>query len=304
MQGRADFSHSRFTPAIARGTAVRAGTNPAQPAAGAKQWRRRGGGGSGGLMRAAAFVIGAMHAAAAMVVPAARVARPAHKLGGEWAGNLVSVSESGAVLGQRESLVTEEWRGEAGAEWVMHRREHRLQHGDSAAAVANAVLPTACSGSTTLRRGASMMEPEVLNARAWALDAVESSTGLWRCETIFDGVGGDRPPTRDGALECPKERTRVQCVLDATTGDLAPSEPVLIWQERCWSAAPADDYDELARDAVWVSSAVGLESFGDQIAGRTDEPSPWWMAGLKRLGGGVEMSCQPGVLEITLRAGA
>jgi len=256
-----------------------------------------------------------------MVAPATRVARPAHKIGGEWVGNLVSFSESGAVMAQRESLVTEEWRGEAGAEWAIHRRERRnrgvlralnrraewaihSQHNDSAAAVANTVLPTACSGSTTLRRGASMMEPEVLNARAWALDAVESSTGLWRCETIFDGVGGDRPPTRDGALECPKERTRVQCVLDATTGDLAPSEPVLIWQERCWSAAPADDYDELAHDAVWVSSAVGLESFGDQIAGGTEEPSPWWMAGLKRLGGGVEMSCQPGVLEITLRAGA
>lgn len=144
----------------------------------------------------------------------------------------------------------------------------------------------------------------MLNARAWALDAVEASTGLWRCETIFDGVGGDRPQTRDGALECPKERTRVQCVLDATTGDLAPSEPVLIWQERCWSAAPADDYDELTRDAAWVSSAVGLVSFGDQNAGSTEEPSPWWLAGLRRLGGGVEMSYQPGVLDITLRAGA
>ena len=193
---------------------------------------------------AAALIIGTI-AAVALEVPAARVARPAHrvaypahKLGGEWAGNLVSFSESGAVLAQRESLVTEEWRAEAGAEcvvWAIHRREHRLLHGASAAAVANTVLPTACSGSTTLRRGASMMEPEVLNARAWALDAVDASTGLWRCETIFDGVGGDRPQTRDGALECPKERTRVQCVLDATTGDLAPSEPLLIWQERCWS---------------------------------------------------------------------
>ena len=136
------------------------------------------------------------------------------------------------MLGQRESFVTEEWRGEAGAEWAIHRREHLLQSGDTAAAVASTVLPTACSGSTTLRRGASMMEPEVLNARAWALDAVDASTGLWRCETIFDGVGGDRPRTRDGALECPKERTRVQCVLDANTGQLAPSEPVLVWQER------------------------------------------------------------------------
>ena len=204
-----------------------------------------GGGGNGGLMRVAAALIIGTIAAAALEVPAARVARPAHrvaypahKLGGEWAGNLVSFSESGAVLAQRESLVTEEWRAEAGAEcvvWAIHRREHRLLHGASAAAVANTVLPTACSGSTTLRRGASMMEPEVLNARAWALDAVDASTGLWRCETIFDGVGGDRPQTRDGALECPKERTRVQCVLDATTGDLAPSEPLLIWQERCWS---------------------------------------------------------------------
>ena len=186
-------------------------------------------------MAAATLAIGAMHAAAAMVVPAGslhRVARPAHKLGGEWAGNLVSFSESGAVLGQRESFVTEEWRGEAGAEWAIHRREHLMQSGDTGAAVANTVLPTACSGSLTLRRGASMMEPDVLNARAWALDAVDASTGLWRCETIFDGVGGDRPRTRDGALECPKERTRVQCVLDANTGQLAPSEPVLVWQER------------------------------------------------------------------------
>ena len=122
--------------------------------------------------------------------------------------------------------------------------------------------------------------------------------------TAFDLVG---PQTRDGALECPKERTRVQCVLDPTTGELAPSEPVLVWQERCWSASPADDdtYDQLTRDAEWVSSAVGLASFGDQrfLAGRTEEPK-WWLGRLLSLGGGVEMSCQPGVLEVTLRAGA
>ena len=144
-----------------------------------------------------------------------------------------------------------------------------------------------------------MMEPDVLNTRAWALDAVEDSVGLWRCETIFDGVGGDRPHMRDGALECPKERTRVQCVVDATTGDLAPSSPVLIWQERCWSASPAEDFEDSTLDAdwtEWISSAVGLESFGDQRAGRK-------IGSLRSLGGGIEISSQPGLFEITLRSG-
>ena len=148
-----------------------------------------------------------------------------------------------------------------------------------------------------------MMDPDVLNARAWALDAVEVSTGLWRCETIFDGLGGDRPQMRGAALECPKERTRVQCVVDPTTGDLAPSAPVLVWQERCWSAAPADDLDDGALDAAWVSSAVGLESFGDLSAGGKSG-APHSLGVLRSLGGGVEMCGQPGLLEITLRAGA
>ena len=65
-----------------------------------------------------------------------------------------------------------------------------------------------------------MLEADVLNARAWALDAVGESQSTWRCETIFDGLGGDRPNEREGALECPKERTRVQCSFDPATGAL------------------------------------------------------------------------------------
>ena len=45
-----------------------------------------------------------------------------------------------------------------------------------------------------------LLEPEVLNIRAWSLDEVVEP-GVWACETIFDGLCGDRPAERPGALE-------------------------------------------------------------------------------------------------------
>ena len=190
--------------------------------------------------------------ASAMVVrPSPRpVARPALRIGGEWAGHCVTFSGSGTVSQPgTEVLVSETWQ-----EQTVQRQTAQI--GPEGTIVSNAALPQACSGSTVLRRGAAMLEPDVLNARAWALDAVDESQSAWRCETIFDGLGGDRPNEREGALECPKERTRVQCSFDPATGALVPSAPVLVWQERCWSAGPADDLDVQAAggvDAAWLS---------------------------------------------------
>ena len=207
----------------------------------------------------------------------------------------MTFSESGAVSQPgAQVLVSEVWQ-----EQTVHRQTVQLApDGDST--ISNVALPPACSGSTALIRGASMLEPDVLNARAWALDAVDESQGVWRCETIFDGLGGDRPDEREGALECPKERTRVQCSFDPATGALVPSAPVLVWQERCWSAGPADDFDVHAAggvDAAWASSVVGLECFEARAA--SEDAAASTIA----LGGGVELRCGPNLLEITLSSG-
>ena len=231
--------------------------------------------------------------ASAMVVrPSPRpVARPALRLGGEWAGHCVTFSESGSVSQPGEEvLVTETWQ-----EQMIHRQTTQLD--PDGPVVSSAALPSACSGSTVLRRGASMLEADVLNARAWALDAVGESQSTWRCETIFDGLGGDRPNEREGALECPKERTRVQCSFDPATGALVPLAPVLVWQERCWSASPADDLDVHGVDASWASSVVGLECFEAPAAPKSGAASAI------ALGGGVELRCGPNLLEITLSSG-
>ena len=236
-----------------------------------------------------ALLVLCLGAAAALASrPAARsVARPALRLGGEWAGVGIAFSPSGGVEQTGvDQLTSERWTSDGLASSAVIRRQSVQLLPDGDTRVTEDMLPSACSGSTILRLGNSMLEPDVLNANAWALDAAQDG-GLWRCETIFDGLGGDRPTERADALECPKERTRVQCSFDPVSGTLDP--PVLVWQERCWSASPAKDLDVQASDgldAAWVSSAVGLNCFGDDAAT-----------------GGIELRPQPGLLEIVISSG-
>ena len=125
-------------------------------------------------MRSALALI-ALDAAAAMV------ARPALRIGGEWAGHCVTFSDAGMPTTFAEKLTTEEWMRREDSEEpspaktlaALSRRTIRPE----GAEVSQAVLPKACSDAAILQPGNSMFEPEVLNARAWALDG--------------DGVGTD-----------------------------------------------------------------------------------------------------------------
>ena len=117
--------------------------------------------------------------------------------------------------------------------WASLRRQFRTSPAWNGTRVVGVVLPFAQSGSEVLTLGARMLEPDVLNIRAWALDAVdEASPGTWDCEAIIDGLSGDRPAERAGALECPKVRTRVRCRFDPTAGRVDPASPVAVALER------------------------------------------------------------------------
>ena len=245
---------------------------------------------------------------AGMVHPPRTVARPALCLGGEWAGHVATYSATGQASQPGVEVLTSE-------AWVDRRiHRHSVQLHSEGPRSSRETLPPACCGSLTLAWGAAMLEPDTLNVRAWAVDAVDgSSSGLWRCEAVFDGLSGDRPHERDGAFECPKERTRVQCVFDPASGTLARSADIAVWQERCWSATPAQD-DHLdavgGLDPEWVRSVVGLECFGnDCVPGRaaaatgTDEADGGMLTTDLTLGCGVSLLGKPGLLELTLTSG-
>ena len=247
------------------------------------------------------------HVANAMVgstIANHRVALPALRLGGEWAGTSAAYSSASGALVRPgvESLVSERWNAD--------RRMERtaVQFHPHGATSQQDVLPLGQSGSEVLSRGARMLEPEVLNIRAWAFDAPDESTpGLWRCETLFDGLCGDRPAERPGALECPKVRTRVQCSFDPETGTFAPSSPVVVWHERCWSVSPeGDDAREPGDvDREWLAAVVGLDSFQQLggAAGDADDGGGGRAAEAISLGCGIELRGAPGVLELALSSG-
>ena len=241
----------------------------------------------------------------------AMVARPALRLGGEWAGLHVAFSEGAVESSVTRSLISEAWeKSKEGSGSVLSRRTIVLEE-DEGTTISQTVLPRACSDANVLQPGNAMFEPDILNARAWALDLVDEAAGTWTCETVFDGLGGPRPGERRDSLECPAERTRVRCVFDPTTGALTPSKNVAIWQERCWSASPASpDLEERAHesgglDTDWVSSVIGYTDFGGihelPYAAKGDESNELTLA--LDLGGGVEIRGKPGMLEVTLRSG-
>ena len=247
------------------------------------------------LMRARSLAAGLLlHACSAAVLAPPTISRhsvalPALRIGGEWAGHTVEFSpESGCALSSVEVLACERWN----ADRRLERRTIEF-NADGAAMSEGVVLPFAQSGSEVLTLGARMLEPDVLNIRAWALDAVdETSPGTWDCEAIIDGLSGDRPAERAGALECPKVRTRVRCRFDPTAGRVDPASPVAISLERCWSVTPSAALDEAgpaAVDAEWRSAVVGMESFGEGEGTLS--------------AAGIELHGEPGLLRLTLRSG-
>ena len=170
-------------------------------------------------------------------------------------------------------------------------------------------LPVAVCGSTSLMAGArsglfGQVQVDMLNADAWALDEAISGT-RWRCEAIFDGLGGERPREKPGAMECPEKRTRVVCTFDPSTGQVASEQSVLVSQESCWSVRPSSELrvrqgagGREGLDAAWVESVAGLSCFGAQKR-IPYEPAMFSTTRLS-LPGGVELRGQPGVLEVCL----
>ena len=256
-------------------------------------------------MRALGILIGLTHAAG-MVVSPHRVARPALRLGGEWAGHTVSyASDSGRVIQQSvgEVLTCEEWNDDR------KMQRHVVQFkADGSKVASRDVLPLAQSGSETLTLGARMLEPEVLNIRAWALDAADENTpDSWQIEAIFDGLSGDRPAERAGALACPARRTRVQCSFRPSTGQLDAGSPVVVWQERCWSVMPQGNLDAREAgdiDAEWHAAAVGFERFGGTASdGEASRAESGESSTALTLDCGIELRGSPGLLEVTLSSG-
>lgn len=247
----------------------------------------------------------------------AAVARPALRLGGEWAGWTCGFDPySGALRTQSETVgvTTERWEGKA-----LQRRSLQLgkirdsnlrcmvDHSDAAWSP----LPVAVSGPTSLMAGARSglfgeVQVDMLNANAWALDEAVADT-RWRCEAIFDGLGGERPRVNAGALDCPQRRTRVVCTFDPSTGQIDRGQPVLVSQERCWSVQPSDELQvqrgpggRSGLDAAWVDSIAGLACFGGQR--RIPYASAMFSATHLSLPGGVELRGKPGLLEVSLTA--
>ena len=56
---------------------------------------------------------------------------------------------------------------------------------------------------------------------------------------------GGEQPRGVSSVDCPQQRTRVVCSFDPSTGQIAAGESVLIWQERCWSVRPLEDFQVL-----------------------------------------------------------
>ena len=178
-------------------------------------------------------------------------------------------------------------------------------------AVSWSTLPVAVSGPTSLMAGAraglfGAVQVDMLNAEAWALDEAIADT-RWRCEAIFDGLGGERPRENAGAEECPQRRTRVVCSFDPSTGQIARGQSVLVSQECCWSVMPSKTLQvqegpggRSGLDAAWVASVAGLECFGGQK--RKPYGSAVFSTTHLSLPGGVEIRGKPGLLEVCLTA--
>lgn len=241
---------------------------------------------------------------ASLVQASMGLARPALRLGGDWAGWRCGFDPiSGGIVGSasRQSVTTERWSGRT----LQRRSLQIVPEGRSDDAALSdgeewSSLPVANSGRSSLFPGArsglfGAVDVDMLNANAWALDVAHSPDSWW-CESVFDGLGGDQPADE----RC--ERTRVACTFNPNTGELT-AEPVLVWQERCFSVRPSADLPLRAGsglNAAFVDSVAGLDCFGEQ------KRIPYAMAMFSRahlsLPGGVELRGRPGLLEVFVTA--
>ena len=246
---------------------------------------------------------------------ASMVARPA-RLGGEWAGWCCTYgSETGMLrrVDEKYLSATElEW-GQVPAGFEECTTE-TWEEGDALVRRSVRLLPeTGCAVDNLAAEVSRVTLPtlsEAPDSRASAIDAI-AEPGVWRCESVFCGLGGPRPRDWRGAIECPAERTRVALTFDTQRGALAGS--VDIWQERRWSETPSlqvreDRGSRSGLDASWVFSAVGLWCFGEDEAAAAERAAA--AAGqavtvgqlplLLALPGGVEFRGEAGRLEVAL----
>ena len=115
----------------------------------------------------------------------------------------------------------------------------------------------------------------------------------------------DVPGERAGALECPKERTRVRCRFNPSSGCLSPSSEVRVWHERCWNVSPWEDAgkrDEADIDSEWRHAVVGLDSFRS-LGGKASKSDAQAGGASLALECGIELQGEPGVLKVVLHSG-
>ena len=140
---------------------------------------------------------------------------------------------------------------------------------------------------------------------ASAFDTVDDGD-LWRIESIFDGFGGVRPRDKRNSLPSAAERTRVSLLFDAKSGALAAEEPIFVWQERQWSTVAELKVNEgggrSGIDGAWISSAIGIDNFGESKEAKAPPapPAPTDGGFGLSLAGGVEIRCARGVLEVAV----
>ena len=101
----------------------------------------------------------------------------------------------------------------------------------------------------------------------------------------------------------------MSCAFEHSTGTLVPSEPVHVWQERCWSESPSPDLKvregtggRSGLDAAWVSPLVGVACFGERNAPTDTLPARDDLSLDLQLGGGVRICGKPNLLEVILDA--
>lgn len=237
----------------------------------------------------------------------ASTAASAMRLGGEWAGWRAAFRASSG------SLITsdiERYCSDTMVEWgqvpaAFEECTTESQSDDRIARRTVRLLPEDGCNIEDLAAVISRADiTPVARGSTLAVDTV--ADGLWRCETIFDGLGGARPRDRVNALPGLAERTRVSVVYDAAAGKLAQS--VVIWQERQWAAdagalSVREGGSRCGIDGAWLSSAIGLSCFAEANSAAASDASPAPPDGFAlALPGGVEVRGDSGMLEVSLDA--
>ena len=113
----------------------------------------------------------------------------------------------------------------------------------------------------------------------------------------------------------------MQCSFNPLTGLFAPTAPVVVTHERCWSVAPAGSLAERSDaggiDSDWLAAVVGLDSFatrngaastrGGEEGDKDGTAAPGELVdalpAVVSLGCGIELRGAPGLLKLTLSSG-